>query len=273
MIIVSTIDELKSVREVLQKSVGFVPTMGALHAGHLSLIRKSIDENSHTIVSIFVNPTQFLASEDLSAYPRRQEADLDICKRAGVDVVFVPNIDDIYEDIEPLIKAPPSKGYTLEGEFRPTHFDGVLRVVLKLLNLTRPKNAYFGKKDAQQLYLVQNMAKTLFLNTNIIPCEIVREHDGLALSSRNVYLSQEERQEALKISLCLREATKLIMQKKLTCKAIKEKMQEILKPLKAQYIEIVSRDFEMIEEVEIGNSIILVACFVGKTRLIDNVWV
>lgn len=273
MIIVSSVDELRSVRGSLQKSVGFVPTMGALHAGHLSLIQKSIDENSHTIVSIFVNPAQFLPNEDLSKYPKRLEADLDICKRAGVDVVFTPTTQEMYQEVEPLIKAPPKKGYILEGEFRAGHFDGVLRVVLKLLHVTRPAKAYFGKKDAQQLYLVENMVKTLFLDTKIVPCEIVREHDGLAFSSRNAYLDQKERNEALKLSLALREASKYVMQNKLTCKRIKEKMLEILKPLEVQYVQIVSRDFEALEEIEVGNSIILIACFVGTTRLIDNVWV
>lgn len=273
MIIVSTINELKEAREALTQSVGFVPTMGALHAGHLSLIQKSVSENAHTIVSIFVNPTQFLPNEDLSKYPRRAEADVDICKRAGVDIVFMPKPDMMYESVEPLIQAPPSKGYILEGEFRPGHFDGVLRVVLKLLNLTCATNAYFGKKDAQQLYLIKNMAKTLFLNTNIIPCEIVREHDGLALSSRNIYLSEDERQEALKLSFALREATKLIMQKEYESKAIKEKIESILTPLNAQYVEVVSRDFDKIDKIELGNSIILIACFVGTTRLIDNVWI
>lgn len=273
MRIIQDINELKNYTKTLENSVGFVPTMGALHAGHLSLIKQSVSQNEHSIVSIFVNPTQFLQNEDLSKYPRRLEADFDICSRAGVSAVFAPNETQMYFDTEALITAPPQKSYILEGEFRPGHFDGVLRVVLKLFNLINPTRAYFGKKDAQQLYLVQNMVKSLFLNTQIIPCEIVREHDGLALSSRNVYLNDTQRKEALKLSLSLKKASEMILQNKLTCEDIKEKMAEVLSPLDVNYIQIVNKDFEKISQIELKNSIILVAANLGFTRLIDNMWV
>jgi pantoate--beta-alanine ligase len=265
--------ELKKYRDSLNQTVGFVPTMGALHDGHISLIKRSIKENDKTIVSIFVNPTQFLEGEDLDSYPRKIEADLKICKLAGVDAVFLPNIADMYEDDELTIRAPKIKGFILEGFYRPGHFDGVLQVVLKLLNITSPTKAYFGKKDAQQLFMIQNMVKHLFLDTKIVPCEIVRESDGLALSSRNVYLSQEEREKALSLSKSLKLATKLVMEKEFESQKIKEAMLEVLKDTKVQYVEIVDREFNTLEKVEIKNSIILVAAFVGKTRLIDNMWI
>jgi len=253
--------------------LGFVPTMGALHQGHISLIKESIKINDKTIVSIFVNPTQFLAGEDFTTYPKRYEADLKICELAGVDVLFMPNADEIYFKDEPCIVAPMKQSYILEGLQRPKHFDGVLRVVLKLLNLTRPTNAYFGKKDAQQLFLIQNMVDTLFLDTTIVPCEIIRDENGLALSSRNAYLSDEEKTQALSISKSLKIASKEIIRGDLDIKLIKEKMQEVLKEIEVEYIEITNRDFQKIDKIDLKNSMILVAAKVGNTRLIDNMWI
>ncbi len=273
MKIIKDIKELREFRKALACSVGFVPTMGALHQGHISLIKKSVKENEKTIVSIFVNPTQFLEGEDFEKYPKRVEADRKICELAGVDVLFMPEISDMYVSIEPTILAPTQKAYILEGLRRPKHFDGVLRVVLKLLNLTKPTNAYFGKKDAQQLYLIENLVKSLFLDTNIIPCEIVRDEMGLALSSRNTYLSESEKKEALKISKSLKIASKEIIKGNKSVKHLKGIMKEVLEPLKIEYIEIVNREFEAIDEIELKNSIILVACMVGSTRLIDNLWI
>jgi len=264
---------LQSYRRGLAGSVGFVPTMGALHEGHISLIKASVAQNDHTIVSIFVNPTQFLPGEDLDAYPRKIEADLKICQLAGVDAIFLPTPDTMYEKVEPALKAPKTKGYILEGVTRPGHFDGVLQVVLKLLNLTRPTRAYFGKKDAQQLYLIQNMVRRLFLDTEIVPCEIVRESDGLALSSRNLYLSDDERRQALLLSKALKSATRRIMEGEHDAEAIKAHMHEILSPLAVEYVEIVDREFNRLETVKIKNGIILVAARVGTTRLIDNIWI
>lgn len=275
MIQITTPQELQQYRNNLPhaETVGFVPTMGALHEGHISLIKRSVSENDKTIVSIFVNPTQFLPGEDLDAYPRKLEADLKICELAGVDSLFTPSTDAVYSREEPAVKAPKIKGYILEGYHRPGHFDGVLQIVLKLLNLTRPTRAYFGKKDAQQLYLIQNMVHTLYLGTEIVPCEIVREKDGLALSSRNVYLGDEERQKALLLSRSLKHATRRIIEGERDAERIKQEMVEILSPTRVEYVEIVDRDFNLLHEVQIENTIILVAAYVGTTRLIDNMWV
>ncbi len=265
----------KNYRNMCNGKIGFVPTMGALHEGHISLIKRAREENDFVIVSIFVNPTQFLEGEDLDKYPRREEADIEICKRAGVDIVFMPTIDSIYNKDELRISAPKIRGFILEGAKRPGHFDGVLQVVMKLFNITRPTNAYFGKKDAQQLALITQMVKDYFLDINIVPCEIVRDIDGLALSSRNIYLSQEERKRALSLSQSLKEASILIQKGILDANVIKERMRKVLLNSvdKLDYVAIVNREFNELQKIEIGNSIILVAAFVGKTRLIDNIWV
>jgi pantoate--beta-alanine ligase len=273
--IINSAKDLKNYRKTLKGSVGFVPTMGALHEGHISLIKKAREENDFVIVSIFVNPTQFLEGEDLDKYPRKDEADKKICQLAGVDAIFMPTIDAIYNKDELLITAPKIRGYILEGAKRPGHFDGVLQIVMKLFNIVEPTNAYFGKKDAQQLALITQMVKDYFLNVNIVPCEIVRDNKGLALSSRNVYLSENEYKRALSLSKSLKLATELIIKGELNCQKIKNSIKEILLESvdKLDYIAIVDREFNDLEKVEIGNSIILVAAFVGTTRLIDNMWV
>ncbi|NPA50908.1 MAG: pantoate--beta-alanine ligase [Epsilonproteobacteria bacterium] len=274
MLIARSIEELKDFRSKLNGSVGFVPTMGALHKGHLSLINRSVDENDYTIVSIFVNPTQFLEGEDFSKYPRKEEADIEICKRAKVDILFMPNANEIYAKDELKILAPKIKGFILEGAKRPGHFDGVLQVVLKLFNLVKPSKGYFGKKDAQQLYLIRDMVERLFLDIKIVPCEIVRDDDGLALSSRNVYLSKDERVRALSISRALKRAAKLVAANVLDVEVIKKEMEEILKDnVKIDYIAFVDRDFNEISKIKLDNSIVLVAAWVGNTRLIDNIWI
>ncbi len=252
------------------KKIGFVPTMGALHNGHISLIKKSVSENDITIVSIFVNPTQFLEGEDLDKYPKKIAADKKVCQIAGVDGLFLPTEKEIYFDDECEIIAPKKTGYILEGYHRPNHFNGVLRVVLKLLNITKADNAYFGKKDAQQLYLVKKMVQNFFIKTNIVECDIIRDSDGLALSSRNTYLTTQERKKAVNLSKSLKKATKLIINGERDCNIIKQNMIEILKDIKIDYIEIVDRNFKKLEKIEIKNSIILIAGFVGTTRLIDN---
>jgi pantoate--beta-alanine ligase len=230
------------------------------------------------IVSIFVNPTQFLEGEDLDTYPRREIADSKICQLAGVDILFMPNIEIMYESDELHITAPAIRGFILEGNSRAGHFNGMLQVVMKLLNLiayNKPSQfrAYFGKKDAQQLVLIMQMVRNYFINVEIVPCEIVRDSDGLALSSRNIYLSQEERIRALRLSRSLKKATDLIMQKRLDTIKIKEEMNLVLADIDTEYIAIVNHQFKSIDRVEIGNTIILVAGVVGKTRLIDNLWV
>ena len=274
MKIIHTIKELQEIRENISLNIGFVPTMGALHDGHISLIKKARAENDIVIVSIFINPTQFLENEDLDKYPKKDEADKKICELCKVDYIFMPTVTSMYQgDDEILVKAPKIGSFILEGEKRPGHFDGVLQIVLKLFNLVRPKNAYFGKKDAQQLALISQMVKDLFLPINIVECEIVRESDGLAMSSRNVYLSKEERIEALAISKSLNIAARLISKGERDSKVIINSMKESMSNLDIEYIAIVNKEFQEIENIEIKNSIILVACKVGLPRLIDNIWI
>lgn len=276
MKILKTAGELREfVREVREqgKTIGFVPTMGALHDGHASLIKKCVSQNDIAIVSTFVNPTQFLPGEDLDKYPRNEAGDVKICELAGVSAMFAPDASELYFESEPCVIAPKNLASILEGKTRPGHFDGVLRVLSKLFNLTQATRAYFGKKDAQQLIIVQNMVKTMFLNLEIVPCEIVRESDGLALSSRNAYLNESEKLDALKLSRAIMKASNLIKQDELNSCKIKGEMFEILKPLNVDYVAIVDRNFNEISRIEPKNSIILVAAYVGKTRLIDNLWV
>jgi len=272
MKIISDPLELKTYLKSNNKTVGFVPTMGALHEGHLSLIKQSKEQNEVVVVSIFVNPTQFLKGEDLDKYPRKDEADKKICELSGVDVLFFPHAKDIYGDDEVSLQAPNVRGYVLEGASRPGHFSGMLTVVMKLLNIVNPTRAYFGKKDAQQLNLINLMVKQLFMSVEIVAVDTLRESDGLAMSSRNVYLSKDERVEALKISTSLQKAFSMVNQNILDTKEIKKQMREILKPLEISYVEILNRDFLPLEFVELGNSIVLVEVKVANTRLLDNIW-
>ena len=271
MIIARSVDELRTILDAKSGSIGFVPTMGALHSGHRTLIDEARQSNDTVVVSIYVNPTQFLAGEDLSKYPRREEADFKICELCNVDVLFYP--ESLYENDEISIKAPDVRGYILEGASRPGHFDGMLTVVLKLLNAVRPTRAYFGKKDAQQLALIQQMVSNFLLTVEIIPMETVRENDGLALSSRNIYLNEFQRKEALKLSMALKKATEMVMQKNTNTLMIQKAMIGILAPLDVEYVAIVNRRFEALDEVILGDTIVLVAARVGTTRLIDNVWI
>ena len=275
MVVVNDYESFQKERKRLQGSVGFVPTMGALHSGHVSLINRAKEECDHVVVSIFVNPTQFLEGEDLDKYPRKEEADKKICEIAGVDILFMPTIDSIYNRDELLIAAPKVRGFILEGAKRPGHFDGVLQIVMKLLNIVAPTRAYFGKKDAQQLVLIQQMVRDYFMPTVIVPCEIIRDENGLALSSRNVYLSEDEKRRALTLSRSLKLASDMISGGELDASKIKKAMQELLLTSvdTLDYVAIVDREFRNLEKLEIGNSILLVAAFVGTTRLIDNLWI
>ncbi|MCF6339788.1 MAG: pantoate--beta-alanine ligase [Sulfurimonas sp.] len=272
MKIISSPLELKKYLKNKNLSIGFVPTMGALHDGHISLIKKAKKQNDLVVVSIFLNPTQFCKNEDLDKYPKKDEADKHICKLIGVGVLFFPQIKDIYEDDEVSLMAPKIRGYVLEGSTRPSHFNGVLTVVQKLLNIVTPTKAYFGKKDAQQLNLISLMVKQLFMSVEIVAVDTVRESDGLALSSRNCYLSTKERQDALKISASLHSAGIMVSKNILNSDEITKKMKEVLSPLEIFYVEILNRDFEQLSQVEIGNTIILVEVKIGTTRLLDNIW-
>ena len=271
MEIIKTISTLRdSIRN--QSSIGFVPTMGALHNGHKSLIDKARQENKTLVLSIFINPTQFLEGEDFSKYPRTLEKDIEIARLSGVDYLFLPSINELYSRDEVAILAPKNRGFILEGERRVGHFNGVLQVVLKLFNIVQPHQAYFGKKDAQQLILIQQMVKNLFLDINIVPVETVRDNDGLALSSRNVYLSSNERVKALAIPNSLKTVSKMVMDGEREVSIIKSKITYELQGLKIEYIAIVDKDLQPVRKIEIGNTIILIAVKIGSTRLIDNIW-
>ena len=196
MVIAGTPAGAREERRAFAGAVGFVPTMGALHAGHLSLVRRAREENAHVSASIFVNPAQFGPKEDLASYPRALERDLRLLEQEGVDLVLVPEAGAMYPPGFETWVEPGPLGARLEGERRSGHFRGVLTVVAKLLHALEPDRAYFGQKDAQQAVLVRRMARDLDLPVEIVVCPIVREHDGLAMSSRNVYLSPDERRAA-----------------------------------------------------------------------------
>jgi len=250
--------------------------MGFLHEGHLSLIKQSKNKCDVTIVSIFVNPTQFGPSEDFNSYPRNVEKDNKLLESEGVDCLFLPTTEEIYPknfqtyvNVEYVTKK-------LEGEVRPTHFRGVSTVVSILLNSVQPDFAFFGQKDAQQLAVIRQMVKDLNLEVEIISCPIFREPDGLAMSSRNVYLSPSERKEALVLYQSLELAKKLISSDERSAKIILSKMNELFSKIPSanlDYIKIVEADsFEIVDELVEGKGyFILVACKIGKTRLIDNV--
>ncbi|WP_187906104.1 pantoate--beta-alanine ligase [Helicobacter pylori] len=276
MRVLETIAALREYRKSLEESVGFVPTMGALHKGHQSLIERSLKENPHTIVSVFVNPTQFGANEDFSAYPRPLEKDLALCEGLGVNAVFTPKISEMYPyEIEQRLKlyAPKFLSHSLEGAVRKGHFDGVVQVVLKLFHLVNPTRAYFGKKDAQQLLIIEHLVKDLLLDIEIAPCEIVRDSDHLALSSRNVYLNATERKHALAIPKALENIKQAIDKGEKACEKLKKLGLEILENLEVDYLECCNHKLEPLKTIEPANTLVLVAARVGKTRLLDNLWV
>ncbi len=276
MKIIKTIEELRPIikgwkREGL--TVGLVPTMGYLHDGHKSLIVKAVSENDKVVVSDFVNPTQFGANEDLSSYPRDIERDAALCEAAGADIIFHPEPEEMYfpdkctfVDMDKLTKG-------LCGKTRPVHFSGVCTVVSKLFNIVTPDRAYFGQKDAQQLAVIKRMVRDLNFDITIVGCPIVREADGLALSSRNTYLNEEERKAALILNKSLTLGKEMIEAGEKNTAKVREAIIEHMEtePLaKIDYVEIV--DAENLEPVETIDAPVLVATavYIGKTRLIDN---
>ncbi len=275
-----TINTINRLREELKKTkgrgktLGFVPTMGFLHQGHLRLVEQSKAENEVTVVSIFVNPLQFGPQEDFSHYPRDLEADDRMLRELDVDVVFYPAVQEMYPEGFSTYVDIGKAGKVLCGKSRPTHFQGVATVVLKLLNIVSPTCAYFGQKDAQQAIIIKKMVKDLNLEVTIKTLPIVRAPDGLALSSRNAYLSAEERQSALCLSRALQKARSEIDGGLRSAAAI----QEILHletgkfpGVKVDYLEVVSLDeLEPIETIDMNNTLVAGAIRVGKTRLIDN---
>lgn len=257
------------------KTIGFVPTMGFLHEGHLSLVKRSKELCDVTIVSIFVNPTQFSPSEDLALYPRDIEKDNKLLLEQKVDYLFYPDANEIYPENFQTFVAVNQITKKLEGEFRPTHFKGVTTVVNILFNCVMPHHAFFGQKDAQQAAVIKQMVNDLKMPVNIIVCPIVRETDGLAMSSRNVFLSEDERKDALALYKALQKAKKMIHEgERRVTLIISEMITTItnVKSSKLDYIKIVkSKSFEVREELKSSNEYyILIACKIGNTRLIDN---
>jgi pantoate--beta-alanine ligase len=256
------------------QTIGFVPTMGYLHRGHLSLVEQSKKENEKTVVSIFVNPMQFGPGEDFDSYPRDPEKDEHLLKELQVDVVFYPAVKEIYPGDYATYVEVEKLGNVLCGKSRPTHFRGVTTVVLKLLNIVSPGCAYFGRKDAQQAIIIKKMTKDLNLDVTIQTIPIVRDPDGLALSSRNAYLSPEERKAALCLSQALEKAKTGINNGLCDAPAIKELLQKEISqyPLVTiDYLEVVSLDaLEKVKTIDVNNTLVAGAIWVGKTRLIDN---
>ncbi|MDR1244969.1 MAG: pantoate--beta-alanine ligase [Endomicrobium sp.] len=251
--------------------IGLVPTMGTLHEGHISLIEKSVKNDDITIVSIFVNPIQFGPDEDYLKYPRPVKKDLEICKKNHVDYVFMPSVNDIFPRDHKTFVEVKTLQDIMCGAFRPIHFRGVATVVLKLFNISCAHRAYFGMKDFQQLKIIEKMTKDLNFRTKIVPCPIVREKSGLALSSRNSYLSDEEKLLSLNISKILKEAAKEFKNKPLN--AIKKKAVNKLKKIpnsKIDYVEIVSAKDLSPADKNTKKAVFAVAVWIGKTRLIDN---
>ncbi len=276
MKIIDNIKELKEEIKKLNGSIGLVPTMGALHNGHKSLIDKAVKENNNAVVSIFVNPIQFCQGEDLDKYPRQLQQDAKLCEEAGVKIVFAPKVDEMYDGDKnnlTLICPPYEAVDKLCGKSRAGHFDGVCSVVAKLFNLTKAQRAYFGQKDAQQLFIIKKMVKDLNFDIEIIPCPIVREEDNLALSSRNKYLTQNERKLALSISKSLFEAQKLAKQNLATKRAIVDNCLKMMENLDVEYIEFVDKDTFVIQDEINKNTLVLIAARTPetKTRLIDNI--
>ena len=258
------------------KSIGFVPTMGYLHEGHLSLIKKSKKLTDVTIVSIFVNPTQFAANEDLSNYPRNLKRDKNLLSNEGVDFLFFPSVEEIYPENYQTYVEVNNITRVLEGEFRPTHFKGVTTVVSILFNSVNPDHAFFGQKDAQQAAVIERMVKDLNFDIKIHVCPIVRESDGLAMSSRNIYLSAKERSDALVLSRALNLASKMVKIGELNPAKIIIEMEKIISSVdnsKPDYVRIVNADtFEESKNLKKGGKYyFLIACRIGRTRLIDNV--
>ena len=255
------------------KTVGFVPTMGYLHEGHKSLIDAARRENDKVVVSIFVNPMQFGPTEDLASYPRDLNRDSKLCEDAGVDLIFHPEPEEMYDN--GFCSYVDMNGLTTElcGKTRPIHFRGVQTVVLKLFNIVTPDRAYFGQKDAQQLAVIKRMVKDLNVGTQIIGCPIIREDDGLAKSSRNTYLSDEERKAALVLSRSLKVGKELADSGEKSAAKIKEAIAaEINKePLaKIDYVKIVDLDTITPIDTIKGQTLVAIAVYIGKTRLIDN---
>jgi len=274
--VVSTVDAARAAIRAARRQgqlIGVVPTMGALHEGHLSLIRRARAECGYVVVTLFVNPTQFGPAEDLSRYPRPFEADCELSAGAGADLMFAPPVEEVYP--EGFATYVNVEGLTqgLCGGSRPTHFRGVTTVVSKLFNMLQPDRAYFGEKDYQQLQVIRRMTRDLDFPIEIVPCPIVREPDGLAMSSRNRYLSPEERRSALSLSRALaaaRESFTTGERKAAALVAAAREVFEAVPQVRIDYVELVDAEsLEPLDRLE-RPAVLAVAAFLGKTRLIDN---
>lgn len=273
MMIVTSLEELRAARAMLDEPLGFAPTMGYLHEGHLSLARRSKAECASTVASIFVNPTQFGPSEDLSKYPRDLERDLRLLEALGVNLVWTPTPEVMYPPgyqtwvtVEELAKG-------LEGALRPGHFRGVATVVATLFNAVRPQKAYFGQKDAQQAAVIRQMTRDLNFPIEIVVCPTVRESDGLAMSSRNVYLNSDERQAATVLFRALSAAKSAYDKGERSAETLRHIMTETINAEPLATLQYVScADYETLQELERveRKALLSMAVFMGKTRLIDN---
>ncbi len=265
---------MREARRSLPGSVGLVPTMGFLHEGHLSLVRAAREQNDHVFVSIFVNPTQFAPNEDFASYPRDPERDLTLLAAAGVDYVFSPSAAEMYPEGFDTKVEVGAVTETLEGAARPGHFTGVATVVLKLLTIVQPDRAYFGRKDAQQLVVIRKLVRDLNLPVEIVPMPIVREADGLALSSRNSYLTPEQRKAAPVLHDALTLAREMWTRGLRDADAYRARLSEVIEAEALASIDYVSvADTETLQELERvqGPALISLAVRIGRTRLIDNV--
>ena len=256
------------------RSIGFVPTMGALHAGHISLIKAAANKCEFVVVSIFVNPTQFGPSEDLDKYPRDLNSDSGICEQAGVDLIFAPEINEIYPDISSTWVNVERLTDNLCGRSRQGHFRGVTTVCTKLFNITGADIAFFGQKDAQQVIVIKRMIADLNIPVEIVICPTVRESGGLAVSSRNRYLSEDEKQDARLLFTSLQTCEKMIAEGIRNSKELINAMREVISKSPIIEIEYISiADVENLEDIEVvkGMALVALAVKVGSTRLIDNV--
>lgn len=276
--LVTSVEELRSRVAAARRAgltVGLVPTMGALHAGHVSLVEAAARECQLTIVTIFVNPTQFGPGEDFGRYPRTLEADLAALAGRGADMVFAPATEVMYPESHVTYVEMGGPALGLEGDFRPGHFRGVATIVLKLFNLVQPDRAYFGRKDYQQSLVVRRLVQDFDLPIRVVTCPTIRETDGLAMSSRNRYLKADERERALAISRSLRLARQLVSQGTRDPQSILSAMRKLLEQahLEIDYVALADREtLELLEQVN-RPAVALVAARVGATRLIDNEWI
>ncbi|MDH6267904.1 pantoate--beta-alanine ligase [Rhizobium sp. SG_E_25_P2] len=277
MLIISTIaamqDHLRKQRRA-GKSIGLVPTMGYLHKGHMELVRRARSDNDIVVVSIFVNPLQFSVNEDLDKYPRALERDSAMLREGGVDILFAPGVNDMYPRIMETVVDVPSLGSRLEGEVRPGHFAGVATVVTKLFNIAGPDRAYFGEKDYQQLQIIRRMAEDLAQPVEVIGVATVREDDGLACSSRNVYLTDAERRAAAIVPRALDEAQRLINAGERDPREVERAVTDFIRSEPLATPEVVAvrhaETLEQLERIGTGPALILLFIRFGTTRLLDN---